>query len=94
MTIWPGRISPLQLNGARDWADAAFCRRHALAALPVLPQRLALYLKSPLTKNSQLPAGLRAGTTGLALQQRCADVSPLSPAKKQSKARDTGGVTR
>ncbi len=53
---------------AHDWADfAAFCGRHGLEALPAAPQTLALYLKSLETRRSRSPAGLRAGTQGLAL---------------------------
>ncbi len=46
-------------------------RRSAAATisnpLPAAPQTLALYLKTLETKRSRSPAGLRAGTTGLAL---------------------------
>ncbi|MBD5636100.1 MAG: tyrosine-type recombinase/integrase, partial [Candidatus Eremiobacteraeota bacterium] len=53
---------------AHDWSDfLAFCARHGLGALPAEPQTLALYLKMLETQRSRSPAGLRAGTTGLAL---------------------------
>ena len=53
---------------AHDWADfATFCGRHALEPLPAAPQTLALYLKALETRRSRSPAGIRAGTTGLAL---------------------------
>jgi integrase len=53
---------------AHDWADfAAFSERHGLATLPAAPQTLALYLKSLETRRSRSPAGIRAGTAGLAL---------------------------
>jgi len=53
---------------AHDWADfATFCGRHALEPLPAAPQTLALYLKALETRRSRSPAGIRAGTAGLAL---------------------------
>jgi len=53
---------------AHDWADfATFCARHALYPLPAAAQTLALYLKELETRRSRSPAGIRAGTTGLAL---------------------------
>jgi len=53
---------------AHDWEDfAAFCDRHGLAAMPAAPQSLALYLKALETQRSRSPAGIRAGTMGLAL---------------------------
>jgi len=53
---------------AHDWRDfETFCDRHRLGALPAAPQTLALYLKSLETRRSRSPAGIRAGTAGLAL---------------------------
>jgi len=53
---------------AHDWADfLTFCGRHALEPLPAAPQTLALYLKALETRRSRSPAGMRAGTAGLAL---------------------------
>jgi len=44
-----------------------FCGRHELEALPAAPQTLALYLKALETRRSRSPAGIRAGSQGLAL---------------------------
>jgi len=53
---------------AHDWDDfATFCGRHGLEPLPAAPQTLALYLKALETRRSRSPAGIRAGTAGLAL---------------------------
>ncbi len=53
---------------AHDWDDfSLFCRRHSLESLPAAPQTLALYLKALETRASRSPAGIRAGSRGLAL---------------------------
>ncbi len=50
---------------AHDWADfSAFCARHGLAALPAVPQTLALYLKSLETRRSESPARRAAALSG------------------------------
>ena len=66
--VTPDHAPATERAYAHDWADfAAFCARHSLAELPAAPQTLALYLKTLETRRSRSPAGIGAGTAGLAL---------------------------
>ena len=50
---------------ANDWADfEAFCALHGLAALPAVPQTVALYLKALEGRRSRSPAALKAAAGG------------------------------